>query len=150
MEVILKTNVDGLGRVGELVKVADGYARNYLIPKGLAMLATEKSRRILEHQQRLEAMRQTKERRQAEQLVEQLANVTCTVRRLAGENDRLFGSVTAMDIAESLAQQGFEIDRRKIDLEEPIKELGTHVVPIKLVADIVANVRVEVLREESS
>ncbi len=150
MEVILKDSVNGLGREGDLVRVADGYARNFLIPKGLALVANEKNRRILEHNKRIEEVHQTKERREAELLMEQLAGVTCTMRRLAGENERLFGSVTTMDIAESLRQQGFEVDRRKIEIEEPIRQLGDYTVSIKLFSDIVADITVNVLPEEPS
>ena len=147
MEVILTENVSGLGREGDIVKVSDGYARNFLIPKQLAVEAIEKNRRLLEHKSRQKSNQDARQRKEAEKLASELANLSCTIPMRAGETDRLFGSVTAMDIAKALKEQGFEVDRRKIELNEPIKELGAFTVPIRIHADVVAHVRVLVIRE---
>lgn len=149
MEVILKNDVNGLGSEGDLVRVADGYARNFLIPKGFALIANDKNRRILEHEKRIQEVAVSRERAEAEQLMQKLSGVTCTIHRLAGENDRLFGSVTSIDIAESLLKQGFEVDRRRIDLDETIRELGTFTVAIKLHMEISAQITVHVVPEKS-
>lgn len=149
MQVILRANVEKLGREGELVTVADGYARNYLIPKKLAVLATEKNRQLLEREKKIEIDRATKAKKEAEILANELANVSCTISVQAGENDRLFGSVTANDIANALAELGHEIDRRKIILEEPIKELGLFTVPIKLHTEVTTNVKVWVVKAQN-
>jgi large subunit ribosomal protein L9 len=148
MEVILKRKVDGLGNEGAVLKVADGYARNYLIPMQLAVRATEQNRRMLEHEKHVLANQGKKEKRDAEKLASRILEATCTIHRRAGENDRLFGSVTSMDIAEALSAQAIEMDRRHIELDEPIKELGVFTVPIRLYADVVANLKVVVVREE--
>lgn len=147
MQVILKTTIEKLGREGDVVNVADGYARNYLIPHKLAIEATEKNRRALEHEKKIELDREVKHKKDAERLASELANVSCTIKVKAGENDQLFGSVTNADIAEVLAEQGYTIDRKKIILEEPIKELGVFTVPIKVYQDITANIKVWVVKE---
>jgi len=147
MEVILTEKVSGLGREGDIVKVSDGYARNFLIPKQLAVEAIEKNRRLLEHKSRQKINQDARQRKEAEKLASELVNLSCTIPMRAGETDRLFGSVTSMDIAKALKEQGFEVDRRKIELNEPIKELGAFTVPIRIHADVVANVRVLVIRE---
>ncbi|MBM3241335.1 50S ribosomal protein L9 [Candidatus Poribacteria bacterium] len=149
MEVILTETISGLGREGDIVKVSDGYARNFLIPKQLAVEAIAKNRRLLEHKSRQKINQDARQRKEAEKLASELANLSCTIPMRAGETDRLFGSVTAMDIAKALKEQGFEVDRRKIELLEPIKELGAFTVPIRIHADVVANVRVLVIRETS-
>ena len=149
MEIILTENVSGLGREGDVVKVSDGYARNFLIPKQLAMEATEKNRRLLEHTKHQKVNQEARQIKEAEKLASELVNLSCTIHKRAGETDRLFGSVTAMDIASALKEQGFEVDRRKIELDEPIKELGAFTVPIRIHADVVANIRVLVIREEN-
>ena len=145
MQVILKTNVEKLGEEGDMVAVADGYARNYLIPRDLAIEATEKNRRTLEHEKRTASARAVKEKRDAEKLASELANLSCTIRMQAGEGNRLFGSVTALDIAAALEDQGIEIDRRKIILDEPLKELGVFTVPAKIHPDIIADIKVWVV-----
>ncbi len=142
MKVILREAVEGLGGAGDVIIVADGHARNYLIPMRLAVQATEKNQRQLEHEKRLLAHVEVKAKQGAEQLAEQIAGVTCTMQRRAGENNRLFGSVTPQNIAEALAAQLIEIDRRQIDMEEPIRELGIFTVPIRLHSDVIANVQV--------
>ena len=148
MEIILKKTVERLGNTGDVVIVANGYARNYLIPMQLAVRATERNQQQLDHEKRLIVHLESKEKTKAEQLARQIAEVTCTIRRRAGENDRLFGSVTSMDIAEVLSAQSIAIDRRTIETNEPIRELGIFMVPIRLYADVVANLRVVVEREE--
>lgn len=148
MEIILRKAVDGLGKEGAVLNVADGYARNFLIPKQLAVLATEKNRRLLEHEQRVLAVKHIKGKQEAEKLAIRIADTTCTVQRRAGEGDRLFGSVTTTDLAEALAEQSIEIDRRQIEIDAPIRDLGVFMVPIRLHADVIANLQVFVVREE--
>ncbi len=149
MEVILKKTVETLGDEGDILTVANGYARNYLIPMELAVRATEKNRRMLEHERLLLAAQGDKAKVRAEELASRILEVTCTIERRAGENDRLFGSITSMDIAEVLASQDIEVDRRNIELDEPIRELGVFMVPIRFHADVTANIQVVVVREES-
>lgn len=146
MQVILKTYVDKLGNEGDVVEVAAGYARNFLFPRNLAIVATDKARRALEHEKRLNIDRAAKEKREAEKLASELANVSCTIPMQVGENDRLFGSVNAMDIAAALEEQNIVIDRRKIILDEPIKELGVFTVPIKIHTDVTAEIKVWVVK----
>lgn len=148
MQVILKAHVEKLGDEGELVVVANGYARNYLIPRKLAIQATDKNRRTLEHEKRMTIDLDAKEKKEAEKLAGELANLSCTITMQAGENDRLFGSVTSLDIAAALEEQGVEIDRRKIVLDEPIKELGVFTVPAKVHADVTAEIKVWVVKAE--
>lgn len=148
MQVILKAHVEKLGDEGKLVVVANGYARNYLIPRKLAIQATEKNRRSLEHEKRLTIDHDAKEKREAEKFAGELANLSCTITMQAGENDRLFGSVTSLDIAAALEEQGVEIDRRKIILDEPLKELGVFTVPAKIHADVTAEIKVWVVKAE--
>jgi len=146
MQVILKTSVEKLGQEGDMVAVADGYARNYLIPRKLAVEATGKNRRALEHEKRIVTDLVAKEKKDAERLAVEIANLSCTIRMQAGENDRLFGSVTALDIAAALEEQNIEIDRRKILLDEPIKELGVFTVPAKIHPDVTADIKVWVVK----
>ena len=148
MEVILKKSVEGLGVPGDVLKVADGYARNYLLPMQLAVHATERNRRYLEHQKRVIDQQETKDKERARQIASQINGVTCTLKRRAGENDRLFGSVTSMDVAEALRAEGCELERRFLELAEPIRELGVFMVPVRLHTDVVVELRVVVEREE--
>lgn len=148
MEIILRQTVEGLGNEGAVLNVADGYARNYLIPRQLAVLATEKNRRLLEHERRVLAVKHIKGKQEAEKLAAQIADTSCTIQRRAGEGDRLFGSVTAADLAEALAAQSVDISRRQIELEAPIRDLGVFMVPIRLHSDVIANLQVFVVREE--
>ena len=148
MEVILKKSVEGLGAPGDVLKVADGYARNYLLPMQLAVHATERNRRYLEHQKRVIDQQESKDKERAREIASQITGVTCTLKRRAGENDRLFGSVTSMDVAEALRAEGFELERRFLELTEPIRELGVFMVPVKLHTDVVIELRVVVEREE--
>ncbi len=148
MEVILKETVEGLGVPGDILNVADGYARNYLLPMQLAIHATDRNRRHFEHQKRVIDHQESKNREQAREIAAQIAGVTCTLSRRAGENDRLFGSVTSMDISEALQAIGFDLERRFFELAEPIRELGVFMVPIKLHPDVHVELRVVVEREE--
>lgn len=148
MEVILKESVEGLGLPGDVLNVADGYARNYLLPMQLAVHATERNRKHLEHEKRVIDHQETKNKEQAREIAAQMAGVTCTLSRRAGENDRLFGSVTSMDIAENLRTQGFDLERRFFELAEPIRELGVFMVPVKLYTEVVVELRVVVERED--
>ena len=147
MEVILKKSVEGLGAPGDVLNVADGYARNYLLPMQLAVHATERNRRYLEHQKRVIDQEESKNREHAREIAAQITGVTCTLKRRAGENDRLFGSVTSMDVAEAVRAEGFELERRFFELAEPIRELGVFMVPVKLHTDVVVELRVVVERE---
>ncbi len=142
MKVILRDEVENLGQPGALVDVRAGYARNYLIPKQLAVEATTRNIKEVEHQKRLIADKIRKDRGAAEQQAAQLAAVTVTIPVRVGEEGKLFGSVTNKDIAEALAQQGFTVDKRKIKLENPIKEIGEFSVPVALPLDVVAQIKV--------
>ena len=146
MQVILKTTVNNLGNEGDMIDVAAGYARNYLIPRKLAIEATEKAQRALQHETKILLDKATKEKKDAEHLASELSNLSCTIRMQVGENDRLFGSVTAMDIAAALEEQNIVVDRRKIILDEPIKELGVFTVPVKIHSDVIANIKVWVVK----
>lgn len=148
MEVILKKNVEGLGAPGDVLKVADGYARNYLLPMQLAVHATERNRRYLEHQKRVIDQQEAKDKERAQEIAAQITGVTCTLKRRAGENDRLFGSVMSMDVAEALRAEGFELERRFLELVDPIRELGVFMVPVKLHTEVIVELRVVVEREE--
>jgi len=147
MEVILRDYVDNLGRPGDVVKVADGFARNYLLPRKLALQATPGNlKQVARERTKVEA-READEKAQAEAVAARLVGVECVITRKAGENDLLFGSVTSADVAESLGAQGLEIDKRRIQLEEPIKRLGDVTVPIRLHRDVTASVIVKVVAE---
>jgi large subunit ribosomal protein L9 len=144
MEVILLHDVDKLGIRGQMVNVADGYGRNHLLPKKLAVKATAQNRKWVE-QQRVQFLKQSaKEKAEAEELGKLLADVTLTFLRKAGEHGTLFGSVTAMDVAEGLAGQGFKIDKRKIQLDPPLKLLGEYDVPIRLHREVTATIKVKI------
>ena len=146
MEIILIENVDALGRAGEIVNVKDGYARNYLIPKKMALMATKGNiRRMDEFKKRIEES-QLKEKATAEEAAARIEAVALSIARKAGENERLFGSVTSMDIHAALVEKGIEVDRRKIQLDEPIKSLGEFQIPIKLHPDVSTQVSVSVVQ----
>jgi large subunit ribosomal protein L9 len=147
VKLILRELVPGLGDAGDLVKVKPGFARNYLLPQGKAILATEGKVRELEHKKRVVAAKVAKERKEQTALRDRIQAVTLAVTARAGEEGKLFGSVTSVQIAELLAAHGVEIDRRRIQLEEPIKELGEHAVEIRLQRDLVAKVKVVVSAE---
>ncbi len=147
MEVILKEDVDNLGHRGDVVKVADGYGRNYLLPRKLAMQATENNKAVIEQMKAAAARRAATEKAQAEALAVKLEPLALSFIRKAGEHGHLFGSVTSADIAAELAAQGFEVDRRKIVLGEPLKSLGEFTVPIRLYREVTARVKVNVQAE---
>ncbi|MBK9169455.1 MAG: 50S ribosomal protein L9 [Bryobacterales bacterium] len=149
MEVILREDIEKLGSRGQVVKVAPGYARNYLLPKRLAFEATESNKKIVEQERQAYLRRETKAQGEAEDLSKLLTGVTVTIAQKAGENDQLFGSVTAKDIAEALERQNFTIDRRKIELDQPIKQLGEFAVPVKLHRAVTADLKVVVVKEEA-
>jgi large subunit ribosomal protein L9 len=147
MEVILRDHVENLGQRGEIVKVADGYARNFLLPRKLALPATAANRKWVERERKIAEARDSEERGAAEAVAARLNVLELTISRKTGENDQLYGSVTNADIGELLAAKGFDIDRRKILLPDPIKALGENTVPVKLHRDVTANVRVRVAKE---
>ncbi len=147
MQVILLENVPALGKTGDLVKVSDGYGRNYLIPKKKAVLATDKSLKVIEHQKRQIQQRVEKTKKDAEKMAQRIETLSCTFARTVGESGKLFGSVTSMDIENYLKENGIEADRKKISLEEPIKNLGMFTVPIKLHPEVAAHLKVWVVQE---
>jgi large subunit ribosomal protein L9 len=148
MKVILVKDVDKLGEIGDVVDVADGYGRNYLLPRGYALAATARNKRELEHEQRLREHRIAQARKDAEIFAGTLQEVPCHFTRKAGEEGKLFGSVTTMDIADKLKEAGLDIDRRRIQLEQPIKSLGEFTVPVRIRTDVSALLKVIVAAEE--
>jgi large subunit ribosomal protein L9 len=148
MKVILVKDVEKLGEIGDIVDVADGYGRNFLIPQGLAMAATAKNARQLQHEQQLREHRIAQAKKVAEAFAGTLQGVSCQFIRKAGDEGKLFGSVTAMDIADQLKAAGHEVDRRSIQLEQPIKSLGEFTVPIRIRTDVSAMLKVTVAAEE--
>jgi len=147
MHVILLEDIPSLGKVGERVKVSDGYGRNYLIPQKKAMLATEKDLKTVEHQKRQVQVRLEKAKRDAEKEVQRIEQLSCTFSKTVGESGKLFGSVTSMEIEEFLKDNGIAVDRKKILLEEPIKNVGVFTVPIKLHPEVTAHLKVWVVQE---
>jgi large subunit ribosomal protein L9 len=147
MEVILREHVDNLGKRGEIVKVADGYARNFLLPRKLALPATDGNRKHVERERRIVEAREAAEKVQAEAIAARLNMIDITITRRVGETDQLYGSVTAVDIADFLKGKGFEIDRRKLILPEPIKAIGEHTVPLKLHREVTVPLKVNVAKE---
>ncbi len=150
MEVILQEDVENLGEIGDIVKVKDGYARNYLLPRGLALTASRRNVRVLEHQKRLTAKKRERAQRNANAVRDRLSSLTLSITARAGEEDKLFGSVTNIDIEKALQAQNVTIDRRKIVLTEPIKQLGTYTVPIRLSRDVEASITVQVRPESAA
>ena len=150
MEVILKEDVNNLGHRGDVVKVADGYGRNYLLPKKLAMQATAANRKQIEDMKASAVRKSAKEKAEAEALVGQLNSLVLVFERKVGENDHLFGSVTSADIAAHLEAKGFNIDRRKVHLDEPLKQVGEFHIPVKLHREVTAHVAVTVKAEEAA
>ncbi len=150
MKVILKEDVKELGTIGTVLDVANGYGRNYLIPRKLAVEANPKNIKQFEHQKNIILAKSKKVKTAADELSDKLSNMTLSIEALAGEEDKLFGSVTTMDIAEAISKQGIEIDKRKIVLEEPIKRIGTYKVTVKLYQDVTASVNIEVKKTGSS
>jgi large subunit ribosomal protein L9 len=147
MEVILRDHVDKLGRRGEIVKVAAGYARNYLLPRKLALLVTDGNRNQIERERAKFDASEAEDRKSAEAEAARMANVEIAIARKVGETEALYGSVTASDIAEALAAKGFEIDRRKLQLPEPLKRLGEFDIAVKLHRDVTTTIKVKVVAE---
>ncbi|MBD3374926.1 50S ribosomal protein L9 [candidate division KSB1 bacterium] len=147
MKIILKQDLDNLGKVGEIVDVKPGYARNYLIPKGFAMRATDSALRMVEEEQKRMERQHEKEKEQAQVWADELSKVSVTATVQVGEEDKVFGSVTNQDIATLLKDAGHEVDRKKIILDEPIKALGVYDVPVKLHPQVEATIKVWVVRE---
>jgi large subunit ribosomal protein L9 len=147
MEVILREDIERLGNRGDVVKVAAGYARNFLLPKKLAVAATESNKKIVEQERQAHLRKEAKLKTEAEDLSKLLGGVAVTIAQKAGENDQLFGSVTAKDVAEALEKQKFTVDRRKILLEEPIKQLGEFKVPVRLHREVTTEITVNVVKE---
>jgi large subunit ribosomal protein L9 len=148
MEVILREDVEKLGSRGEVVKVAAGYARNFLLPKRLAVEANESNKKIVEQERQAYLRKEAKLVGEMADLAKLLNGVSLTISQKAGENDQLFGSVTSKDVAEALAAKGYTVDRRKIQLDEPIKQLGEFKIPVKLHKDVTAEVTLTVAKEE--
>lgn len=144
MKVILKENIETMGQIGDIVKVAPGYARNYLLPKGLAIEATDKNAKALEHAKRQMAYKKNKALEAAKLIAAKLEGVTVALTHQAGEEGKLFGSVTTMEIAAFLKEQGLEVDRKKMVLADPIKQLGNYTVPVKIHPEVTANLKITV------
>jgi large subunit ribosomal protein L9 len=150
MEVILREHVDNVGRRGEIVKVADGYARNFLLPRKLALVVTEGNKKQIERERVKFDAKELEEKKVADAVAERVANVEVEIARRVGETEHLFGSVTAGDIADALKAKGVEIDKRKLQLHEPIKKLGEFDVPLKLHRDVTTHVKVKVVAERAT
>ena len=147
MEVILREHVDNLGRRGDVGKVAAGYARNFLLPRKLALPVTEASRRQIERERDKAEARDAEERSGAEALAQRMGAVDISIARRVGENQTMYGSVTSADIAQALASKGFDVEKRKIQLADAIKSIGEHTVPVKIHRDVTADVKVKVVAE---
>jgi large subunit ribosomal protein L9 len=147
MEVILREHVDNLGRRGEVVKVADGYARNYLLPRKLALLVTAGNRQQIERERAKYDVKEAEEKKIADGLAERLGSIEIEIARKVGETEALYGSVTSSDIAAALAAKGFDLDRRKLQLAEPLKRIGEFDIPVKLHRDVTARIKVKVVAE---
>ena len=147
MQIILTTDVPSLGDAGDVVEVKPGYGANFLIPKGMAIPATSANKNQIEHQRRAIAAKVARDRKDAESLSASLSQVSVTLTRLVGDDDKLFGSVTTKDIASALQDQGHDVDRRKIVLETPIKALGVYDVPVKVHRDVIAQIKVWVVAD---
>lgn len=148
MKVILRDDIENLGSCGDVVKVKDGYGRNYLIPRNMAVIATRGNLKSIGEITMQKRLRDNKRRREAEHLKAALEKISCTAEVQVGEEDRVFGSVTSQNIAALLSKQGFVVDRRNIILEEPIKALGVYTVPVKIEREIVANLKVWVVKKD--
>jgi large subunit ribosomal protein L9 len=147
MKLILREDVENLGKGGDLVEVKPGYGRNYLLPRGLAMVANPRNVRELEHQKKIAEAKAAKLKASAEAIAKRLADTPVTLKRKVGEQDKLYGSVTALDIVEALAARGLQLDRRTIDLAEPLKTVGDFEVPVKLHREVVGKAKVKVEAE---
>ncbi|MEZ5353188.1 MAG: 50S ribosomal protein L9 [Bryobacteraceae bacterium] len=148
MELILREDVDNLGSRGDLVRVAPGYARNFLLPRRMAVAATESNKKIVEQERQAHLRKEAKQAEESKELAKLLAAVKITIKAKAGENDQLFGSVTSKDIAEALEAQSYHIDRKKIVLDEPIRQLGDHAVTVRLHREVSVDIPVSVVKEE--
>lgn len=144
MKVILQKDIQNLGEAGDIKDVADGYARNYLLPRNLVMVANETSKKILQHQEKVIKIKKAKRRKQSEKLLESLSSLEIKISAQAGEEGKLFGAVTPIDIAKKLKELGYEIDKRKIAHADPIKQLGEYTIPVKLDVGLIANLKVQV------
>ncbi len=147
MKVILKEDIPNLGKAGQIIKVKNGYARNFLLPKGLALLADEKNMKLLEYQKKKIEEEAKKKRQDSESIAQRLSEIQLTIKAKAGEDQRLFGSVTSKDIAEALEKEGILIDKKQINILEPIKRVGEYEVEVKLPANVVAKVKVNIIPE---
>ncbi|HBY19394.1 MAG: 50S ribosomal protein L9 [Marinimicrobia bacterium 46_47] len=147
MKIILKENVENVGVVGDIITVKDGYARNFLIPKGLAMEATRSNIKRAEELKKIEERKKTAAVDKARRLAEKLKNISLTTSVTAGDDDKIFGSVTSQTVADLLAEKGYDVDKRHIILNEPIKALGVYDIPIKLHSDVTAEVKLWVVKE---
>lgn len=147
MRIVLREDIEKLGRRGEIVDVAAGFARNFLLPKGKALPATDGNLKVVERERRRYVLTQAKEREEAAAVARRLAGISCTIVRKVGENEQLYGSVTASDIADFLAKEGVVVDKRRILLEEPLKALGIYTVPVKVHSEVMGEVRVWVVKE---
>ena len=147
MEIILREHVEHVGERGQIVKVADGYARNYLLPRKLALPATDANRKHVERERKITEAREAQDKGQAEALAARLSAVDIAIGRRVGDTEQLYGSVTSGDIADFLKTKGFDIDKRKIILPEPIKAIGDHTVPLKLHRDVTVPLKVRVIKE---
>lgn len=147
MKIVLKDDVKNIGKMGQIIDVADGYARNYLVPRGLAIEANTKNIKALEHEKRIIEKKAKKIKNSAQELSNKISARTFTIKAKAGDEGKLFGSVTTMDIAELLQKEGIEIDKKKISLDEPIKRLGSYSVNVKIHSEISTQLKVEVIQE---
>ena len=147
MEVILREHIDNLGKRGDVVKVAEGYARNYLLPRKLALAVTESNKRQIERERAVAEARDAEEKGQAESLAQRISALDIAIARRVGENQTLYGSVTSADIAQALQTKGFEIEKKRIHLGEPLKALGETIVPVKVHREVTAQLKVKVVPE---
>jgi large subunit ribosomal protein L9 len=148
MEVILREHVDNLGRRGDVVKVTPGYARNFLLPRKLALPVTAGNRKIIDSERKKAEARELEERQQAEAFASRIGQLELSIGRRVGETEQLYGSVTSADLAEALGEKGLDVDRRRIQLDEPLKTLGAFSVPVKLHRDVTATLKVTVVRQD--
>ena len=149
MEVILREHVDNLGRRGDIVKVAEGYARNFLLPRKLALAVTEANKRQIDREKKVAEVRDAEEKSQADALAQRIAGTDIEIARRVGENDTLYGSVTSADVAHALQAKGFDIDKKKVHLPDPLKALGEFSVPVKIHRDVTAQVKVKVVPQSA-
>jgi large subunit ribosomal protein L9 len=149
MEVILREHVDHLGQRGDVVKVANGYARNYLLPRKLALAVTDNNKRQIEREKKIAEARDAEDKAQAEAIAQRLSQLDIEIARRVGEHDTLYGSVTSQDIAQALKDKGFDVDKRKITLDEPLKALGESSIPVKIHRDVTAQLKVRVVAQSA-